>query len=174
VAGRRDSAENRQSGGGPRVEAIDKVGRAREPEILQCRRCEARLIALLAHEHDSPVKVAAQPRVVVTRRRIAAPFEDVARVEDRARNEPAARALDFGTDVDDERAIAARAGQLPSMRLFDHRERRSGVPAALKRLGSTCLVTMSLPADRNAQFGADTPLRRPGQPGELAPLHALH
>src|SRR5215207_11450763 len=30
-------------------------------------------------------------------------------------------------------------------------------------------VVMSFPADKNAQFGADTPLGRPGQPGELAP-----
>jgi NAD(P)-dependent dehydrogenase (short-subunit alcohol dehydrogenase family) len=29
---------------------------------------------------------------------------------------------------------------------------------------------MSFPADKNAQFGADTPLGRPGQPSELAPI----
>jgi NAD(P)-dependent dehydrogenase (short-subunit alcohol dehydrogenase family) len=34
----------------------------------------------------------------------------------------------------------------------------------------TPLVTMSFPAEKNAQFGADTPLGRPGQPGELAPV----
>src|SRR5215216_1397748 len=34
----------------------------------------------------------------------------------------------------------------------------------------TPLVTMSFPADKNAQFGADTPLGRPGQPAELAPV----
>ena len=34
----------------------------------------------------------------------------------------------------------------------------------------TPLVTMSFPAEKNARFGADTPLGRPGQPGELAPL----
>lgn len=32
---------------------------------------------------------------------------------------------------------------------------------------------MSLPAGKNAQFGADAPLGRPGQPGELAPLYVL-
>jgi NAD(P)-dependent dehydrogenase (short-subunit alcohol dehydrogenase family) len=37
----------------------------------------------------------------------------------------------------------------------------------------TPLVTMSFPADRNAQFGADTPLGRPGQPGELAPAYVF-
>jgi NAD(P)-dependent dehydrogenase (short-subunit alcohol dehydrogenase family) len=37
----------------------------------------------------------------------------------------------------------------------------------------TPLVTMSFPADKNAQFGADTPLGRPGQPGELAPLYVF-
>jgi NAD(P)-dependent dehydrogenase (short-subunit alcohol dehydrogenase family) len=34
----------------------------------------------------------------------------------------------------------------------------------------TPLVVMSFPADKNAQFGADTPLGRPGQPSELAPI----
>jgi NAD(P)-dependent dehydrogenase (short-subunit alcohol dehydrogenase family) len=37
----------------------------------------------------------------------------------------------------------------------------------------TPLVTMSFPADKNAQFGADTPLGRPGQPGELAPVYVF-
>jgi NAD(P)-dependent dehydrogenase (short-subunit alcohol dehydrogenase family) len=37
----------------------------------------------------------------------------------------------------------------------------------------TPLVTMSFPADKNAQFGADTALGRPGQPGELAPLYVF-
>jgi NAD(P)-dependent dehydrogenase (short-subunit alcohol dehydrogenase family) len=37
----------------------------------------------------------------------------------------------------------------------------------------TPLVTMSLPADKNAQFGTDTPLGRSGQPGELAPLYVF-
>jgi hypothetical protein len=34
----------------------------------------------------------------------------------------------------------------------------------------TPLVAMSFPAEKNAQFGSDAPLGRPGQPGELAPL----
>ena len=37
----------------------------------------------------------------------------------------------------------------------------------------TPLVTMSFPPSKNAQFGADTPLGRPGQPGELAPLYVF-
>jgi NAD(P)-dependent dehydrogenase (short-subunit alcohol dehydrogenase family) len=37
----------------------------------------------------------------------------------------------------------------------------------------TPLVVMSFPGDKNAQFGADTPLGRPGQPGELAPLYVF-
>ncbi len=37
----------------------------------------------------------------------------------------------------------------------------------------TPLVIMSFPADKNAEFGADTPLGRPGQPGELAPLYVF-
>jgi NAD(P)-dependent dehydrogenase (short-subunit alcohol dehydrogenase family) len=37
----------------------------------------------------------------------------------------------------------------------------------------TPLVTMSFPADKNAQFGADTPLGRPGQPAELAPVYVF-
>jgi NAD(P)-dependent dehydrogenase (short-subunit alcohol dehydrogenase family) len=37
----------------------------------------------------------------------------------------------------------------------------------------TPLVTMSFPAEKNAEFGADTPLGRPGQPGELAPLYVF-
>jgi NAD(P)-dependent dehydrogenase (short-subunit alcohol dehydrogenase family) len=37
----------------------------------------------------------------------------------------------------------------------------------------TPLVTMSFPAETNAQFGADTPLGRPGQPGELAPAYVF-
>jgi NAD(P)-dependent dehydrogenase (short-subunit alcohol dehydrogenase family) len=37
----------------------------------------------------------------------------------------------------------------------------------------TPLVTMSFPADKNAQFGGDTPLGRPGQPGELAPVYVF-
>jgi NAD(P)-dependent dehydrogenase (short-subunit alcohol dehydrogenase family) len=37
----------------------------------------------------------------------------------------------------------------------------------------TPLVIMSFPAEKNAQFGADTPLGRPGQPGELAPLYVF-
>ena len=37
----------------------------------------------------------------------------------------------------------------------------------------TPLVTMSFPAEKNAQFGADTPLGRPGQPGELAPVYVF-
>jgi NAD(P)-dependent dehydrogenase (short-subunit alcohol dehydrogenase family) len=37
----------------------------------------------------------------------------------------------------------------------------------------TPLVTMSFPAEKNAQFGADTPLGRPGQPGELASAYVF-
>ncbi|HEX8085156.1 MAG TPA: SDR family oxidoreductase [Solirubrobacteraceae bacterium] len=37
----------------------------------------------------------------------------------------------------------------------------------------TPLVVMSFPGERNAQFGGDTPLGRPGQPGELAPLYVF-
>jgi NAD(P)-dependent dehydrogenase (short-subunit alcohol dehydrogenase family) len=37
----------------------------------------------------------------------------------------------------------------------------------------TPLVVMSFPADKNAEFGADTPLGRPGQPGELAGLYVF-
>ena len=37
----------------------------------------------------------------------------------------------------------------------------------------TPLVAMSFPGEKNAQFGADTPLGRPGQPGELAPLYVF-
>jgi NAD(P)-dependent dehydrogenase (short-subunit alcohol dehydrogenase family) len=37
----------------------------------------------------------------------------------------------------------------------------------------TPLVVMSFPAGKNAQFGGDTPLGRPGQPGELAPLYVF-
>ncbi|MEA2194853.1 MAG: hypothetical protein QOG42_1287 [Solirubrobacteraceae bacterium] len=37
----------------------------------------------------------------------------------------------------------------------------------------TPLVAMSFPAEKNAEFGADTPLGRPGQPGELAPLYVF-
>ena len=37
----------------------------------------------------------------------------------------------------------------------------------------TPLVVMSFPGEKNAQFGADTPLGRPGQPGELAPLYVF-
>ena len=37
----------------------------------------------------------------------------------------------------------------------------------------TPLVIMSFPAEKNAQFGADTPLGRPGQPGELAPIYVF-
>jgi NAD(P)-dependent dehydrogenase (short-subunit alcohol dehydrogenase family) len=37
----------------------------------------------------------------------------------------------------------------------------------------TPLVVMSFPADKNAEFGADTPLGRPGQPGELAPIYVF-
>jgi NAD(P)-dependent dehydrogenase (short-subunit alcohol dehydrogenase family) len=37
----------------------------------------------------------------------------------------------------------------------------------------TPLVVMSFPGSKNAEFGADTPLGRPGQPGELAPLYVF-
>src|SRR3954464_9439673 len=37
----------------------------------------------------------------------------------------------------------------------------------------TPLVTMSFPAEKNAEFGAATPLGRPGQPAELAPLYVF-
>ncbi|HEV2776169.1 MAG TPA: SDR family oxidoreductase [Solirubrobacteraceae bacterium] len=37
----------------------------------------------------------------------------------------------------------------------------------------TPLVAMSFPGEKNAQFGGDTPLGRPGQPGELAPLYVF-
>lgn len=37
----------------------------------------------------------------------------------------------------------------------------------------TPLVTMSFPAEKNAEFGSDTPLGRPGQPGELAGLYVF-
>src|SRR5687767_15830164 len=37
----------------------------------------------------------------------------------------------------------------------------------------TPLIVMSFPGDKNAEFGADTPLGRPGQPGELAPLYVF-
>ena len=37
----------------------------------------------------------------------------------------------------------------------------------------TPLVVMSFPPEKNARFGGDTPLGRPGQPGELAPLYVF-
>jgi len=37
----------------------------------------------------------------------------------------------------------------------------------------TPLVAMSFPGEKNAEFGEDTPLGRPGQPGELAPLYVF-
>ena len=37
----------------------------------------------------------------------------------------------------------------------------------------TPLVAMSFPGEKNAQFGSDTPLGRPGQPAELAPLYVF-
>ena len=37
----------------------------------------------------------------------------------------------------------------------------------------TPLVVMSFPPEKSAQFGSDTPLGRPGQPGELAPLYVF-
>jgi NAD(P)-dependent dehydrogenase (short-subunit alcohol dehydrogenase family) len=37
----------------------------------------------------------------------------------------------------------------------------------------TPLVAMSFPAEKNARFGADTPLGRPGQPAELAPAYVF-
>jgi NAD(P)-dependent dehydrogenase (short-subunit alcohol dehydrogenase family) len=37
----------------------------------------------------------------------------------------------------------------------------------------TPLVVMSFPGEKNAEFGADTPLGRPGQPGELAPIYVF-
>jgi NAD(P)-dependent dehydrogenase (short-subunit alcohol dehydrogenase family) len=37
----------------------------------------------------------------------------------------------------------------------------------------TPLVVMSFPGEKNAQFGADTPLGRPGQPAELAPAYVF-
>jgi NAD(P)-dependent dehydrogenase (short-subunit alcohol dehydrogenase family) len=37
----------------------------------------------------------------------------------------------------------------------------------------TPLVVMSFPAEKNAEFGSDTPLGRPGQPGELAPVYVF-
>ena len=37
----------------------------------------------------------------------------------------------------------------------------------------TPLVVMSFPAEKNAKFGEDTPLGRPGQPGELAPAYVF-
>ncbi len=37
----------------------------------------------------------------------------------------------------------------------------------------TPLVMMSFPGEQNAQFGGETPLGRPGQPGELAPLYVF-
>ena len=37
----------------------------------------------------------------------------------------------------------------------------------------TPLVVMSFPPEKTEQFGANTPLGRPGQPGELAPLYVF-
>jgi NAD(P)-dependent dehydrogenase (short-subunit alcohol dehydrogenase family) len=37
----------------------------------------------------------------------------------------------------------------------------------------TPLVVMSFPGDKSAQFGADAPLGRPGQPGEPAPRYVF-
>jgi NAD(P)-dependent dehydrogenase (short-subunit alcohol dehydrogenase family) len=37
----------------------------------------------------------------------------------------------------------------------------------------TPLVIMSFPGEKNAEFGSDTPLGRPGQPGELAPVYVF-
>ena len=37
----------------------------------------------------------------------------------------------------------------------------------------TPLVAMSFPGEKNARFGEDTPMGRPGQPGELAPLYVF-
>src|SRR3954453_2850345 len=93
-----DPADNRQAGGRPRLEATDKVGRTHESKVLQCRRGEARLVTLVAHEDDSPAEIAAEARIVVTGGRVAAPFDNVPRVKDGARDEPVASAMDFRTD----------------------------------------------------------------------------
>ena len=37
----------------------------------------------------------------------------------------------------------------------------------------TPLVIMSFPAEKNAKFGEETPLGRPGQPAELAPAYVF-
>ena len=37
----------------------------------------------------------------------------------------------------------------------------------------TPLVVMSFPAEKNAQFGKTTPMERPGQPAELAPVFVI-
>ena len=88
-----------------RLEAADEVRRPREPEVLQRRRREARRVTLVAHEHDAATEVAAQPRIAMARGRVAAPFEDVAGVEDRAGDQPVACPLHLGADVDEDRAI---------------------------------------------------------------------
>ena len=67
MTGSRDFRDDRQPRGGPRQKATHKVCRTREAELLQRDRRKARLVAVVAHENDSPTKIAAEPWIVVTR-----------------------------------------------------------------------------------------------------------
>src|SRR5215217_115410 len=161
----RDLADNRQARRGPRLKATYKVGRTRESKVLQCRRCEARLVALVAHEDDSPAEIAAQARIVVTGGRVAAPFEDVARVEDRAGDEPVACALEVGTDVDDDRAIAhGREGVVDGIRWCPGRRGESGLPDQASRKNMSSSTAHSASPARVARGPNAKGLPRAGSP----------
>jgi MFS family permease len=55
---------NRQSGGAPRLKPAEQVGRKREPDVLQCRGRQARLIALVADQDDAAMERVAELRRV--------------------------------------------------------------------------------------------------------------
>src|SRR5215475_5251660 len=88
---------DRQPGGAPGLETAVEVRRIGQPELVQRRGREARLVALVAHDDQSPA-AAVDRGIAVGAAGIAAPLEHVAWHERGAGDDPVGGALALGAD----------------------------------------------------------------------------
>ena len=131
----------------------------REAELMQVARGEARLIALLADDHDDGVEIG-DARVAGGACRVGAPFEHVARDADRAGNAAVGAYLVVATDVHEHGARCLC--QPRPARARDGRAGRGPQPATRP----PCAACLRLPFDWSLPFRRPV-VRAPslGRPG---------
>ena len=132
--------DDRQPGGLPGLEAADHVRCTGEPHVLQDGGREAQLEARVAHDDLRPLG-AADALVARARARVAAPLEDVARDEDRSRDDAVAGALGLRADVDDHGAVGERGhGRLLGCHALTRALARSSSAWARRCLRSLAMI----------------------------------